>query len=196
VKSSIETAFALSSNIPANRYDLKVIRGTTEELFAAFQNNNDKYEIFQFSGHGDVDPQTGEGRILLMDPGKNDQSQPVRASVLAGILHGRGVRLAVLSACLTSAGNSADPFNVVAEALLAAGVPAVVANHLPVPDASVAFFVGPFYKQLLNTGDIDIAVNEGRVNLAARLDVPQDATLEWGIPTLYRYINGAQVFQP
>lgn len=196
VKSSIEKAFALNSSLPANSYELKVIQGTTEELFAAFQNNNDKYEIFQFSGHGDVDPQTGEGRILLIDPSKNNQSMPIPAGQLAIILQGRGVRLAVLSACLTSAGNSAAPFNVVAEALLAAGIPAVVANHLPVPDASVATFVGPLYKQLLNTGDIDVAVNEGRVTLAGKLAVPQEATLEWGIPTLYRYINGAQVFQP
>ncbi|HEX7174113.1 MAG TPA: CHAT domain-containing protein [Pyrinomonadaceae bacterium] len=194
VKSSIEKAFSL--RIPASHYELKVIQGTTEELFAAFHNNNDKYEIFQFSGHGDVDPQTNEGRILLVNSKKNDQSLPMSASQLASILQSRGVRLAVLSACLTSAGNSADPFNVVAEALLASGIPAVVANHLPVPDASVATFVGALYTQLLNTGDIDIAVNEGRLKMAIELAVPQDATLEWGIPTLYRYINGAQVFQP
>jgi CHAT domain len=193
VKASIEKAFSL--HIPASHYELKIIEGTTEELFAAFQNNNDRYEIFQFSGHGNVDPITGEGHILLVNAARNDQSLPFSASQLANILANRGVRLAVLSACLTSAGNSSGPFNIVAEALLAAGIPAVVANHLPVPDASVATFVGPLYKQLINTGDIDIAVNEGRLKLAGTLDVPPNATLEWGIPTLYRYIDGAQVFQ-
>lgn len=194
VKSRIESAIALSAGIPANSYDLKLIQGTTEELFAAFQNKNDKYDIFQFSGHGNVDPKTGEGHILLVDSQKSDQSHPLSASELARILEGRGIRLAILSACLTAAGNSADPFNIVAEALLRSGIPAVVANQLPVPDESIATFVGPLYAQLLNTGDIDLAVNEGRVKLSVMLAAPSFATLEWGIPTLYRYVDGQQVF--
>lgn len=194
VKSSIESAIALSAGIPPNSYDLKLIRGTTEELFGAFQTKNDKYDIFQFSGHGSVDPKTGEGHILLVDSKKSDQSHPLSASELARILQGRGIRLAILSACLTAAGNSADPFNIVAEALLRSGIPAVVANQLPVPDESIATFVGPLYAQLLNTGDIDLAVNEGRVKLSVMLAAPSFATLEWGIPTLYRYVDGQQVF--
>jgi CHAT domain-containing protein len=196
VKSRIESAIALSAAVSADSYELKVIQGTTEELFAAFQNQNDKYDIFQFSGHGDIDPHTGEGRILLVDSKKSDQSHPISASDLANILQGRGIRLAVLSACLTAAGTSADPFNVVAEALLHAGIPAVIANQLPVPDESIATFVGPLYAQLLNTGDIDLAVNDGRVKLSVVLAAPGLATLEWGIPTLYRYIDGQKVFQP
>lgn len=192
VKASIERAFA--ARIPADRYELKVIEGTTEELFKAF--DNQQFEIFQFSGHGDVDPQTKVGRILLVNSKLKGQSFPIDAGGLALLLAERGVRLAVLSACQTAAGNSADPFGVVAEALLRAGIPAVVANQLPVPDSSVATFVGPLYAQLLNTGDIDLAVNDGRVKLAIELATAQDATLEWGIPTLYRYIDGSQVFQP
>ena len=194
VKAKMEEAF--SRRIPTEHYELKTIRGTTEELFAALEDNNARYDIFQFSGHGDVDPQTNEGRILLVNSKKNDESLPLGASDLAILLEARGIRLAVLSACLTSAGNSADPFNVVAEALLTAGVPAVIANHLPIPDQSVATFVGSLYKLLVDTGDIDRAVNAGRLRLAVELATGSDATLEWGIPTLYRHIDGAQVFQP
>jgi CHAT domain-containing protein len=195
VKSKIESAIALSAGIPVSNYDLKVIQGTTEELFSAFQNKNDKFDIFQFSGHGEVD-KDGEGQLLLVDSKKSDKSLPISASDLAVILQDRGIRIAVLSACLTAAGNSSDPFNVVAEALLRAGIPAVVANQLPVPDSSIATFIGPLYAQLLNTGDIDLAVNDGRVKLSIELATPPHATLEWGIPTLYRYIDGQKVFQP
>lgn len=195
LKTQIETSLTLSAGIPADRFELNVIQGTGEALFQAIQSETEKYDIFQFSGHGDVDPMTKEGRILLVDSKKSDQSHPVTANRLAMILQGRGVRLAVLSACLTAAGNAADPFSIVAEALLRAGIPAVVANQLPVPDESVATFVGALYAQLLTTGDIDMAVNSGRVKLAFDLAKPQDATLEWGIPTLYRYIDAQRVFR-
>jgi hypothetical protein len=191
VRASIERVF--SARLPSEFYELKVIRGTPAELVAAFQSNNDRYEIFQFSGHGDI--RGGEGHILLLNE-SDQQSSPLSASQLAGLLNGRGIKLAVLSACLTSAGNAADPFNVVSEALVSSGIPAVVANQLPVPDSSVAAFVGSMYTQLLNTGDIDLAVNEARVKLSIELAVQQDATLEWGIPTLYRHIAGSKIFEP
>ena len=75
------------------------------------------------------------------------------------------------------------------------GIPAVVANQLPVPDATVATFVGALYEELLRSGDIDLAVTEGRIRLAVDLGSSPKAVLEWGIPTLYRHINGAQVLE-
>jgi hypothetical protein len=192
VRASIERVF--SARLPANDYELKVIRGTAEELVEAFQAKNERYDIFQFSGHGEVDA-NGEGHILLLNQ-TNSQSSPMSAGNLANILSGRGIKLAVISACSTAAGNAADPFNVVAEALVSNGIPAVVANLLPVPETSVASFVGAMYAQLLNTGDIDLAVNSARLKLSIELDIPPDATLEWGIPTLYRHIAGSKVFEP
>jgi len=192
LRATIEHVF--STRLPANEYELKVIRGTAEELVEAFQAKNDRYDIFQFSGHGTVDA-NGEGQILLLNQ-DNLKSSPMSAGTLANILCGRGIKLAVISACSTAAGNAADPFNVVAEALVVNGIPAVVANLLPVPETSVASFVGAMYTQLLNTGDIDLAVNSARLKLSVELEVPPDATLEWGIPTLYRHIAGSKVFEP
>jgi hypothetical protein len=179
------------ARMPTDRYELNVVEGTLAGLATAVE--RDSYDIFQFSGHGDVDVRTRKGRLLLLSQ-ENNQTAPLPAEDLAGILRGRGIRLAILSACLTSAGNSADPFNVVAEALLKENIPAVVANQLPVPDKSVAAFVGRLYEILLETGDIDLAVNEGRRRLWSDLIMQQDARYEWGIPTLYRHITGAQVF--
>jgi hypothetical protein len=188
LEKSVEREF--SARIPTDRYELKVVEGTLAGLSKAVEKQS--YDIFQFSGHGDVDDE-GRGRILLLSQ-TDFKSAPLLAADLAGILKGRGIRLAILSACLTSAGNAADPFNIVAEALLRENIPAVVANQLPVQDSSVAAFVGRLYETLLETGDIDKAVNEGRRRLWGDLIMQSDARLEWGIPTLYRHLSGAQVF--
>jgi len=194
VRASIDQVFA--SKIPPDRYEITPIPGTPQALFKAFENAADRYEIFQFSGHGDLDPNSNEGRLLLLNEADSSKSIPLPASLLAGLLNNRGIRLAVLSACMTGAGNSADPFSVMAEALIRSGIPAVVANQLPVPDASVATFVGPLYTNLLTTGDIDVAVSQGRIKLALDLGTSPLASLEWGIPTLFRHIAASQVFLP
>ena len=98
------------------------------------------------------------------------------------MLTGRGIRLVVLSACETSKGDTSQPFAAIAESLVRAGMPAVVANQLPLKNETVATFVGPFYSKLVLSGDIDQAMCEGRISLATELDNGNDATLEWGIP--------------
>jgi hypothetical protein len=192
VRESLQRTFATRLVSP-DLYDLKVVRGTVREFLGAFE-NNDEYDVFQFSGHGDVSD--GEGRILLLNE-SDKKSSPFTASQLAGLLAGRGIKLAVLSACQTSAGNAVDPFNVVAEALIYGGIPAVIANQFSVPDQSVADFVGPVYDQLLVSGDIDAAVNSGRLSISSLIGPQQPgATLEWGIPTLYRHVAGSKIFKP
>ena len=190
VRESILRTF--SSRLSQDLYEFLPVRGTVREVLTAFRGGND-YDIFQFSGHGDV--LQGEGHLLLLNESDN-RSSPFSASQLAGLLTGHGIKLAVLSACLTSAGNAVDPFNVVSEALIYGGIPAVIANQFPVPDQSVADFVGPVYDELLASGDIDAAVNQGRLELSSLLGSQQGATLEWGIPTLYRHIAGSKIFDP
>lgn len=108
------------------------------------------------------------------------------------------LRLVVFSACDTSTirktlhRESAD----VAEALVANGVPAVVANQLPVPDDTAAAFVGPLYGRLLESGDVDDAVAAGRMELfLQRRNASKTANLEWGIPTLHRHPSVRELFE-
>jgi len=189
-KDSVERG--LSASIP-NNYDLKVIDANPKDLTLALQ--SEPCDIFHFCGHGEV--RDGVGHVLLLDR-KTNKSIPYSAGKLSAVLRTRGIRLAILSACYTSAGNFNDKFAVTAEALVNSGVPAVVANQFPVPDSIIATFVGPLYAELLKSGDIDRAVNEARILLAndPALSVGNNATLEWGIPTLYRHIAGAQIFKP
>lgn len=189
LKASIERTF--TAKLPAARFDIQAIEGATRSsLVTALRTQ--AFEILHFSGHGEII--AGVGHIVLTDR-QTGKSSRMRADELGLILNGRGVRLVVLSACETSAGDFADTFAVTAAALVRCGVLAVVANQLPVPDATVATFVGALYEKLLDTGDIDLAMTDGRIQLAIELGASPDAALEWGIPTLYRHADGAQVFR-
>ena len=189
VKASIERAF--SSQLPA-AVEMTVVEGATrEKLRKAIQKGT--FDIFHFLGHGLI--KNNEGHLVLVDI-KTQQSDLISAATLAALLSGKNVRLALLSACLTGAGNAADDFTIVAASLLRAGIPAVVANQVSIPTKSVASFVGSVYQKLLEHGNIDEAVMEGRVQLATDLEgtTGARAVIEWGIPSLYRLSGAAQLF--
>ncbi len=153
------------------------------------------FDILHFCGHGEVD-QDGKGCLLFYNR-TTQTSTPYPAERFASLLSGTNVQLVILSACYTAAGNFRDDFAVTADALVRAGVPAVVANQLPVQDKTVAVFVGALYEKLLLSGDIDLAVNEGRMSLLASLAVkPGDSVLECGIPVVYRHIGASTLFEP
>jgi hypothetical protein len=170
-------------------FDLRLIESATEDgLTQALQQY--PCDILHFAGHGDVSA-NGEGRLILVHP-KTQASAHVSSRKLALLLRGRGIRLVVLSACDTASGRFEDDFAVVASTLVREGVTAVVAHQLPFPNDTMAAFVGALYKALLQFGDIDRAIVEGRITLAGLSAEPRPP-LEWGVPTLYRHIAGAQL---
>ena len=151
-----------------------------------------KYGIVHFNCHGRVED-NGTGSLLLEDI-KGTHSDTLPFDQLALALRGREPRLVVLSACNTSSGNFAKPWAVIARDLVRNGIPAVVANQFAVTPSAVATFCTALYGQLVKTGDVDWAVSEGRRILALQPSVPGQALVEWGIPTLYRHVDGAKVF--
>jgi hypothetical protein len=154
-----------------------------------------KPDVVHFSGHGAMG--AAGTQLLFMEPDTNN-SQPVNADHIAVFLRGRGIRLIVLSACETSSQARVieKEYSVLAETLVNEGINAVVANQFPLPDDTAGTFAGSLYEKLLETGDIDLAVAEGRQNLFDYLEIaqPAQANLEWGIPTLHRRITGARIF--
>lgn len=156
--------------------------------------NCGSYDVFHFLGHGSV--VNGEGKLFFVDIDKK-KSDAISAHDIACVLAGQDIKLAILSACLSGAGKVADNFGPVAVALLKAGIPAVVANQMSIPTKSIAPFAGAMYQKLLNNGNIDDAVMAGRVALKFALREYVDKTqavVEWGIPALYRWPGGAQLF--
>lgn len=187
VRAAIERAYTPSGRIGA-RIAITAVDGATRASLC--QEIADRtFDILHFSGHGRVD-EKGQGRLLLIHR-KTGMTDEVPADQLCALLAGRDLRLVVLSACDTAAGDFADDFAVIAEALVKNGIPAVVANQLPVKNRAMACFVGPLYKELLASGDIDRAVVQGRIALDFEL-----SSFEWGIPTLYRHYAASQLYEP
>ncbi|MGX9696676.1 CHAT domain-containing protein [Janthinobacterium lividum] len=174
---------------------LKVIPGATSEALRRAL-DDESYDVFHFLGHGCV--VEGEGRLVLVDV-DTKKSDFITAKQVALALSGQNLRLVILSACLSGAGDIKNDFGPVANALLSSGIPAVVANQTSIPTKSVAPFVGALYQRLLREGNIDAAVMSGRLALQDELrkTIPNEsAVVEWGIPALYRLPGGGQLFAP
>lgn len=171
---------------------LKVVEGATrEDLINTI--NRERFDVFHFYGHGEVDAD-GVGNLVLQDM-KTKKSDRIAAPDLARALSGKGIQLAILSACLTATGNYANQLNVTATALIASGIPAVIANQYPIPYKTISPFVSAVYHSLASEGDIDAAVADGRATLALTLSgATKHAALEWGIPVLYRLSDAQQLF--
>lgn len=153
-----------------------------------------RFDVFHFFGHGEL--RNGVGHLVLQDS-RTGASDALSAEDLAVALAGKGVRLALLSACLTGAGRYDDDFGVIATALIRAGIPAVVANQFSIPIKSIAPFVGAIYASLAQGAGIDEAVANGRVALKLGLSgtIGAGAVLEWGIPTLHRLADAQHLFE-
>jgi hypothetical protein len=179
-----------TGRLPAGFHIELVPAATRQALFDAL--DGQRYDILHFAGHGEVAPD-GSGHLLLRDF-KSGKTDPVSSSDLGILLRNKALRLVVLSACNTSAGDFAREFAIVSRTLIQCGVPAVVANQFPVTNSVAATFSGAFYNELLRTGDVDLAVANGRLQLAIQPPKGTAARIEWGIPTLYRHVGAAQVF--
>lgn len=180
-----------SLQLPA-QVKLKVVEGATRQQLINII-NQERFDVFHFYGHGEVD-EDGVGNLVLQDM-KTRQSDRISAPDLARALSGKRIQLAILSACLTATGNYANQLNVTATALIASGIPAVIANQYPIPYKTISPFVGAVYHSLANDGDIDAAVADGRATLAVGLaGTTKYAALEWGIPVLYRLSDAQQLF--
>lgn len=188
IEAVMQRAFA--GQMP-DEVSVRVVEGATRQgLLAAIARTS--FDVFHYFGHGDL--VGGVGQLVLQDV-KTGNSEFFSATDLAIALNGKGVQLAILSACLSGAGNHADDFGILATALIRAGIPAVVANQYPIPIESISPFVGSLYSSLLALGNIDLAVAEGRAMLAAGIPGAAAGNVEWGIPTLYRLADGQQIFQ-
>ena len=80
---------------------------------------------------------------------------------------GGGLRLVFLACCQSATRSPADAFRGLGPALVAAGVPAVVAMQEPVALETARSFAATFYGRLARHGFADLAANEARSALLA-----------------------------
>lgn len=150
-------------------------------------------DIFHFAGHGkfkkSVLDESG-GYILLL--GEDGKSAPMSAERLAVNLRDRGVDLVFLGACETGRRDEQNVWSGVVVALMAAGIPAVLAMQYKIWDSSAITFSRSFYKALAAGLPLEQAVSSGRIAVFNLCDSFQDKQYwrDWGVPVLYCRVRG------
>ena len=141
------------------------------------------FHILHFMGHGFFDREEGEGLLGFVDG--EDTLAPV-----TGEMFGRrlavipSLQLVVLNACSTGAlaGRAGQrAYASVASALLAAGVPAVVAMQFAISDTAAVEFSRAFYKSIAERQWLEQAMDRGRTALLDRARLKP----EWATPVLF-----------
>lgn len=141
-------------------------------------------DVVHFVGHGEWDPKAGRGALLLEDG--RGAVHALDAPALRALLTARGLSLVVLNACETGRGGRNGLARGVAQALVAGGLPAVVANQYPVLDDSAALFARTLASALAEGTALAEGVREARLALAAASGSP----LDWAVPVLYAHDPG------
>jgi hypothetical protein len=137
-------------------------------------------DVLHFVGHGAFDEKEREGSILLED--ERGRPRAVGTDALRQLVCGRGLRLAFLNACETGRGGRVEWNRGVAPALVAAGLPAVVANQYPVEDEAATAFARELYAQLAAGSALGDAAREARVAVARDAGT---ASLGWAVPVVF-----------
>jgi len=115
----------------------------------------------------------------------------VQADQLAVNLQSRGVRLAVLGACETGRRGAAGGWGGVADTLLRAGIPAVVAMQYAVWDEAALAFSRMLYQSLAAGLSLDQAVSAGRLAAYNLVEAERGDPVgvkfwrDWGVIVLY-----------
>jgi hypothetical protein len=146
------------------------------------------FDVLHFIGHGDFDTQTGLGYLAFEN--ENEGLQTVDSQILQQILCRRDIRLLFLNACETGKGGTANFIRGVAPALVAGGVPAVVANQFSVLDVSATAFARHFYWALAQGQTIGDAAREARI--AVNYSISGEA-IDWAVPVLFARNPGDRI---
>jgi len=147
-----------------------------------------RHHVLHLVCHGMFNAEKGRGALLLADEKDSARLEPedAVAGMLARLLAGEHpLRLVFLMSCETAQRSSADAFRGMAPALVRAGVPAVVAMQDRVPVRTANHFAGTFYRQLLDHGRVDLAVNEARSELLSGRLPPGPSLPAHAIPCLF-----------
>jgi hypothetical protein len=176
---------ALASLLTTGQVVLDVLEDATyERLHERLQTGS--FHIVHFVGHSGVDATGEEGLVVLETSGGH--SQTVSASSFRALLAGRDLRLVFLNSCDSARPGRRGPFSGVAQALVQAGVPAVVAMQFPIRDDAAGALVGAFYRGLALSQPVDAALAE------ARKSVVPFGGVAWATPVVFLRVKDGRVF--
>lgn len=145
------------------------------------------YHALHFIGHGTFDVAQGLGVLLFED--EQRRSVQITGAALAGVLDGfRSMRLVILNACQ---GAKTEGFSGVAQKLLLAGIPAVVAMQYPISDDAAISFARSFYEVIAEEMPVDQAVYEAR---ASMFPLDDGKRIDWAVPVLFLQSPDGRLF--
>ena len=146
-----------------------------------------KPHVLHFTGHGYASPATTTRSAetgLLLEQGEKGEKTLVAAREFAKILENRpDLRLVVLSACRSALAGTDAALASVAEEVIAAGVPAVVAMLDSVRDDTATTFAASFYQRLVAGEAASVVLTQARQLLAQVTDTVGKAS-DWALPAL------------
>jgi hypothetical protein len=155
----------------------------------------DGYHILHFAGHGLYSKVEQSAFLFLSD--EDNQVCRVSGAEFSRMLSrhlgeataspAENLRLVFLASCQTAQTSPADTYRGLAQQLVAAGVPVVLAMQDLVPVVTARQFVETFYRQLLRHGLADLASNEARSSILSA------GLMGGSIPVLYSRLRGSQV---
>ncbi len=124
--------------------------------------------VFHFAGHAISSPQRSGLLLAEIDPGTH-LPRLVDGESLSG-RETKNLQLAVLSACETGGKGESGGFGTenLAQSLLHAGVPHVVASRWNVDSRETAEFMKGFYANLLSGDDVAESIHKARLMLASQ----------------------------
>ncbi len=160
-----------SGRLVVTRLAVATLEAVREALLA------ETYHVFHFTGHGGVDPESGEGMLAFTD--RYGRADWVPGHDLGVILSNAPVRLALLNSCDGARVSEVDPYATTAITLVENGIPAVVAMQFEISDKAAIAFSNATYLALTSSQPVDAAVT------LARQAILTTSRNEWATPVLY-----------
>jgi hypothetical protein len=171
-----------------NNVDVDFLENPTRESLLAKLVARE-YHVLHYMGHGAHDPVTGAGALVLEDD--DGEAVMLDAQTLGTWLRDApSIRLAFLNACDTGRTGTDEPFAGVANRLVMAGLPAVVAMQFPISDQAAIDFARAFYPRIVAGFGVDEATAQGRKAILSG----KTGSMEWGTPVLYMRAPDGQLF--
>jgi hypothetical protein len=148
-----------------------------------------RFHAVHILAHGQLQGREETARLVLAD----DQGRAAftEETTLANLFEGLwSLRLVTLMACHGGVPAAADPFSGLGPRLVRRGIPAVVAMRRAIEVETAARFTERFYARLVDSGQIDVAVNEARTHLYLRSPEGGD----WAVPALFMRLTDGRVW--
>ena len=138
---------------------------------------------------------SGERGYLLFED-DDGHSEPVDGEMLARLLRGTSVRLAILNTHGSALADNIQPFDSVPTALVRGGLPAVIAYQYAMTDTSAITFAAELYRALADGYPVDAAVTEGRKAILSVLGAAWRDRLDWAVPALFMRTPDGHILTP